>query len=111
AQLTAMGDVAAAVGKDMGQLTEAILDVNNTERWTELGVKVRTEGDKIIGTFRGMTVEAERTEAGALKMVQAFGEMEGVAGTMEKVSATLGGALSNLDDTFDKVFVTLGSKG
>lgn len=106
--LTALGDFTAAAGKDMDQLVEAILDVNNTERWTELGVKVKTEGDKISATFKGMTVEADRTEKGALEMIKAFGEMEGIAGSMAGISETLGGKLSNLDDAIDRLFKTIG---
>ncbi|MEO9475869.1 MAG: hypothetical protein ABJG41_10050 [Cyclobacteriaceae bacterium] len=109
-ELTAMGDFTAAVGKDMNQLVEAILDVSNTERWTELGVKVRSSGDKIIGTFKGITIEEDRTERGALRMIQAFGEMEGVAGSMSAISETLGGKISNLDDAFDRLFKTIGDQ-
>lgn len=107
-QLTALGDFAAASGKDMEQLVEAILDINNTERWTELGLKVKTEGQKIKGTFKGMTVEAKRTEEGALGMVQAFGEMKGVAGAMEGISKTLGGNISNMNDAIERLFKTIG---
>ena len=51
AGMTSMGDLSAALGKDFSQLTEAILDVSNTERWNELGIKVKSNGDKISGTF------------------------------------------------------------
>ena len=106
--LTALGDFSAAAGKDIDQLVEAILDVNNTERWTELGLKVKTEGDRIKATFKGITVEADRTEAGAMDMVKAFGEMEGVAGSMAGISETLGGKISNLEDSFERLFNTIG---
>ena len=106
--LTALGDFTAAAGKDMDQLVEAILDVNNTERWTELGIKVKTEGNKISATFKGITVEADRTEKGALEMIKAFGEMEGIAGSMAGISETLGGKISNLDDALDRLFKTIG---
>lgn len=110
ANLTKMGDVAAASGKGLDQLTEAILDINNQERWKEFGIKVKTEGDKVIGSFRGMTVEVEKTEAGALKMIEAFGGMEGVAGSMEAISQTLTGQMSNLGDSIDKLFLTIGNQ-
>lgn len=111
ASLTKMGDLASALGKPLSQVNEAILDVTNSERWTELGVKVKVNGDKIIGTFRGMTVEAEKSEAGALKLVEAFGEMKGVAGGMAAVSETLGGKVSNMNDAFDQLFNTIGKEG
>lgn len=109
ASLTKVGDLAAALGKPLQQVNEAILDVTNSERWTELGIKVKVNGDKIIGTFRGMTVEAERSEEGALKLVEAFGEMPSVAGGMAAVSETLGGKISNLGDSVDQLYVTIGN--
>ncbi len=99
-EMASVGDVAAALGKPFAQLNEAILDVNNTKRWTELGIKVRTEGEKIVGTFKGIEIQAERTERGALDMIKQFSALEGVAGTTEAISKTIGGQLSNLTDNF-----------
>lgn len=107
-QLRKMGDLAAALGKPVEDLNEAILDISNDKRWTELGIQVSKNGDKIIGKFRGMTVEAEHTTAGALKMVEAFGAMEGVAGGMERQMETLGGQMSNLNDNFEALLNNLG---
>lgn len=109
-QLTNIGDVASFLQKDLSQLKEAMLDVNNTERWTELGIKVKTTGNTMVGTFRGVSVEVEKTEAGALKMVEAFGKMQGVAGTMAGVAGTIDGALSNLGDTTDRLFLSMGNR-
>lgn len=106
--LTRLGDVAAALGKPLSQVNEAILDVTNSERWNELGIKVKVNGDKISGTFRGMTVESEKSEKGALKLIEAFGKMDGVAGGMAAISDTLGGKISNLGDAWDKFTNTLG---
>jgi len=99
-QMETMGDLANALGKDFSQLSEAVLDISNTERWNELGIKVTTVGDKIQGTFKGITVEADRTERGALELVQAFGKLDGVAGITSEISQTMGGQLSNLSDNF-----------
>jgi phage tail tape-measure protein len=107
-QLTKLGDVASALGKPMSSVIEAILDINNTERWNELGIKVKTNGDKITGTFKGMTVTMDRTEQGAMKMIEAFGGMETVAGGMERQMQTLGGAMSNLDDNWTNLMNNMG---
>jgi hypothetical protein len=109
--MTSMGDLSAALGKDFSQLTEAILDVSNTERWNELGIKVKSNGDKISGTFRGVTLEFERTEAGAMAMAEAFGNLEGVSGGMARISETLAGKLSNLADNFDVLLLSVGKTG
>jgi hypothetical protein len=108
-QLTKVGDFAAAQGKGYDQLVEAILDVNNPERWKEFGVKASTAGDKVSLTFGKTTVEVERTVEGAMKAVEAFGQMEGIAGGMEAQSKTLGGQISNLTDSFDQLFFAIGN--
>lgn len=107
----AMGDVANFLGKDMSQLTEAILDVNNTERWTELGIKAKTAGDKVSLTFNGVTKEVERSEKGVLSAITAFGQMDGVLGTTAKIAETLDGKLSNLDDAWNRLYATVGNQG
>jgi hypothetical protein len=111
AGMTSMGDLSAALGKDFSQLTEAILDVSNTERWNELGIKVKSNGDKITGTFRGVTLEFERSEAGAMAMAEAFGNLEGVSGGMARISETLAGKLSNASDNFDTLLRNIGNSG
>lgn len=109
-QIIAMGDVASALGKPMEDLNEAILDVSNTERWNELGIKVQKSGDKIVGTFKGQTVTMDATEAGALKMVQAFGQMNGVAGMNAEMMNKLEGKTSNLGDTLLQLSAQVGEE-
>lgn len=94
-----LSDVTNALGKDFGSLTEAILDINNTERWNELGIKAKTAGDKVSLTFKGVTIEVDRTEQGVTRAVQAFGTLNGVAGMTEEQGKTLSGRLSTLLDT------------
>lgn len=110
-QLQKMGDLASALGKPMSQLNEAVLDINNPERWKELGVQVQTNGNKITGTFKGVTQTFDRTTEGALKMVETFGAMNGVAGGMENRMKTLGGAMSNFGDSVDALENQLGKTG
>jgi hypothetical protein len=109
-QMRKMGDLSAALGKDFGILNEAILDVNNTERWNELGIKVKTTGDTMTGTFKGVTVEVDRTEKGALKMVETFGSFKGVAGGMAAISETLEGRISNLGDSYETLLNSIGTR-
>ncbi|MDJ1501832.1 hypothetical protein [Xanthocytophaga agilis] len=108
-QLQAMADVANSLGKPLESLTEAILDVSNTERWNELGIKVSKAGDRITASFKGQTVSAKATEQGALDLVTAIGKFDGVAGSTAAVSKTLGGSISNLGDTIDSLFFTIGN--
>jgi hypothetical protein len=106
--LTSIADVANVLGKPLDDVVQAILDVTNTERWNELGIKVKKAGDTITATFRDQTVSAKATEQGALDLVTAIGKFEGVAGSTAKISETLSGKMSNLGDAFDTFFATLG---
>ncbi|SFD46429.1 hypothetical protein [Spirosoma endophyticum] len=107
-ELMKLADVANATGKPMGDLVEAINDVNNTERWNEFGIKVTTEGDKVTMKFKEMTQTVDRTEEGVMSAIEAFGGMEGVMGMTAKISDTLDGQLSNLDDNFNRLEATIG---
>ncbi len=108
-ELTKLADVANFLSKPLDQLKEAILDVSNTERWTELGIKVQKEGNTIKGTLNGITVEAEATERGALDLVTALRDkIPEAAGATEAQSKTLAGAFSTLKDTFRGFLAELG---
>lgn len=109
--LTSLADVANALGKPLDDVVQAVLDVTNTERWNELGIKVAKAGDQITATFRGQTVTAKATEQGALDLVTAIGKFEGVAGSTAAISQTLTGATSNLGDAMNQLFATIGGKG
>jgi len=105
-ELRNIGDLAASQGKSFDQLVEAILDAQTGEfeRLKEFGIKARSEGDKVSIAFRGQNVEIEKTEEAIRNAILAFGELEGVTGTMAKVSETTGGQLSNLTDKLDALY-------
>ncbi|QHV97937.1 hypothetical protein [Spirosoma endbachense] len=107
-ELMKMADVSNATGHTMLELTEAINDINNTDRWNNIGIKCQTMGDQVQLSFKGMTQTVDRTEEGVMKAVAAFGEMEGVVGMTTKISETLDGQLSNMEDNFDRLKTTVG---
>lgn len=107
-QMTNLGDVAATLGKPFEQVVEALLDINNPERWKEIGIKAETAGNKVKLSFRDTTVEVDRTVQGVTDAVVALGKMEGVAGSMAAISETLGGKISNLGDAWDQFLQTVG---
>jgi hypothetical protein len=109
-QLTSLGDLAASLGKDFDQLTEAIIDaqVGEFERLKEFGIRAKKEGDQVKFTFRGVTTEVENTEQAIRGYILSLGDVEGVSGSMAAVSETVGGKLSNLDDNFTNLFATIG---
>lgn len=103
-----MGDFTNTVAKPFDQLTEAILDINNPERWKEFGVRVQTEGNKVKLSFRDMTVECDRTVESVMKAVEHFGSMKGVEGSTEAISKTIEGQMSNLEDTITTALAEIG---
>ena len=107
-ELVKLGDFAAVTGKPIGQLFEAIMDINNPERWKEFGTRIQTEGEKVAISFRGQRVEFERTVEGAKNAIAQLGTMKGVEGTMEVISKTLQGQISNFQDAWDRMLNDMG---
>lgn len=108
-EMTKLGDVANTLQKPFKDLGEAIMDINNTERWNELGIKAQTNGDKVSLTFKGVTKEVERTEKGVLSAIVAFGEMNGVQGATAAQALTLAGRYSTLQDSVAGLGRTIGN--
>lgn len=107
-EMRAIADLSATLGKDFDQVIEAILDINNPERWKEIGIKAETAGDKVKLSFRDATIEVDRTVRGVTDAVSALGQLNGVAGSTEAISGTLAGQMSNLSDAWDQFLNTIG---
>jgi hypothetical protein len=105
-----ISDVSNYLKKDFGQVVEAINDINNTERWNEIGIKAKTNGDKVSLTFNGVTKEVARTEAGVLSAITEFGQMNGVMGLTAEIAEGLTGKQSNLGDKVMFLASTIGEK-
>lgn len=110
AELTKIGDLAASQGKSFDQLTEAILDAQTGEfeRLKEFGIKASQANGKVTLSFKDQTVQVEKNSAAVRNAVIAFGDLQGVAGSMAVVSETLGGKISNLSDNWDRFMSALG---
>lgn len=111
-EMTKLGDLASSTGKGFDQLTEAIIDAQTFEfeRLKEFGVRAKKEGDKITFTFKEQETQVQATSEEVRKYIVSLGGLAGVAGTMESVSKTLGGQVSNLGDAWDRLLNTLGGK-
>lgn len=110
-ELTKLGDLAASQGKSFDQLTEAILDAQTGEfeRMKEFGIRASAAGDMVTLSFKGIEKQVKKTDEEALRnAIISFGQLEGVAGGMAAMSATLGGQVSNLQDNIGQLFVTIG---
>lgn len=112
-ELTKLGDLASSQGKSFDQLVEGILDAQSGEfeRMKEFGIKAQKEGDKVKLSFKGITKEVKNNEEAIRNAILEFGGMKGVAGSMEVVSKTLGGQISNLEDQIWGFLVAVGSYG
>lgn len=110
-ELTALGDLASSQGKSFDQLTEAVLDAQTGEfeRLKEFGIKTKTVGDNVIFAFKGIETQVKKTDEQAIRnAIISMGRLAGVSGSMEAVSRTLGGKLSNLSDTVEQVYKNIG---
>ncbi|AEL24358.1 tape measure protein [Cyclobacterium marinum] len=109
-QLRQMGDLAASMGKDFDQLTEAILDAQTGEfeRLKEFGIRASSEGDRVRFTFKGVTTEVQKTDEAMRGYILSLGDAAGISGAMAEVSATVGGQLSNLSDNWTMLMKEIG---
>lgn len=112
-EMTKLGDLASSQGKSFDQLVEALMDAQTGEfeRMKEFGIKASKSGDTVKLTFKGVTKEVKNNEQAIKDAVIAYGAMTGVAGSMEVVSKTLGGQLSNLKDQWWSFLVAVGGYG
>jgi hypothetical protein len=102
-EMRKLGDLAASTGKDFEQLAEAVLDAQTgeMERLKEFGIKGSQNRDGTVSfRFKGETTTIQNTEEAIRKYLLALGDAEGVSGSMDAISKTLGGQLSNLGDNF-----------
>jgi hypothetical protein len=110
--LTQLGDLASSQGKKFDQITEAILDASTGEfeRLKEFGIQASKSGDEVSLSFKGVTKTIANTPTAINAAVASLGDLKGVSGGMEAQSKTLGGALSNLQDTADTLSVAFGQE-
>jgi hypothetical protein len=110
-EMRKLGDLAASQGKSFDMLTEAIIDgqTGEFERLKEFGIRASKEGDKVKFTFKGVKTEVDFTNESIRNYILGLGDAAGVSGSMEAVSKTLGGQISNLGDKWDSLLNTIGS--
>lgn len=108
-EMEKIGDVANFLQKDMEQLTEAMLDATNSERWQELGIKVTKNGDKMTVSYGNFSKTVDATTAGAVEAIQAMSDLAEVQGATAEAGATLTGKVSTLGDAFDGFLRKIGT--
>lgn len=110
--MTSFGNTASAMGKDLMQMIEAVADASTGEfeRLKEFGIKAKTEGDAITFTFRGVQTSVENSAEAITEYLTKIGEVE-FAGAMSERMKTLDGDLSNLEDSWNALFLTVSQSG
>ena len=111
-EMTKLGDLASSQGKGFDQLTEAMLDAQTGEfeRLKEFGIKASKSGDSVMLSFKGVTKEVKNNSDAISEALMQYGQMTGVAGSMEAISKTLGGQISNLGDQWNTFLVSVGGE-
>lgn len=110
--LTSYGDTASAMGKDLNQLIEAVADAatGEFERLKEFGIRAKSEGDNVSFTFRGITTTVGKNAAEIEDYLIGLGETNFTGAMLNRMN-TLDGALSNLNDEWNKLFRNISSQG
>jgi hypothetical protein len=110
--LIAYGDTAAAMGKSMNQMIEAVADasVGEFERLKEFGIRARNEGSSIAFTFNGVTQNVANNSAAIEGYLQSIGQTN-FSGAMAAQANSVVGAVSNMWDSFNRLAVAIGDSG
>ena len=105
-----LGDIASSLGAGFEQTAEAFKDlmVGQTKRIEEIGISATQANGKIQLSFKDVNIEVEKNKEGVQKALEVYSQLNGVLGTSDAVSKTLGGRISNLKDSWDQLLKTLG---
>lgn len=108
--LTSYGNTAAAMGKSLNQLIEAVADASTGEfeRLKEFGIKSKSEGDNVSFTFQGVTKTVGKNAAEITAYLQDIGNVN-FAGAMDAQAQTFEGRISNLKDSLALLGNEIGS--
>lgn len=107
--LTSYGNTAAAMGKDLNQMIEAVADASTGEfeRLKEFGIKAKKDGNQVALTFQGTTTTIGNSSREIVKYLEGIGKVQ-FAGAMAERAKTLDGSIAALGDSFDELFRTAG---
>lgn len=112
AAIKSYSNTAAAMGKDLNQMIEAVADAatGEFERLKEFGIKSKQQGDQVSFTFRGVTTTVAKEADAITGYLRQIGDVTFAGAATERMK-TLDGAISNLGDTWDGLFRTINRAG
>lgn len=107
--LTAYGNTASGMGKDLNMMIEAVADAATFEfeRLKEFGIRATKHGDKVTFLFQGVKTTVKKNSKDIEKYLQNIGNKK-FAGGIERQSKSINGQLSTLKDNFNMSAAALG---
>lgn len=110
--LRSFGNTASAMGKSLEQFVEAVADAatGEFERLKEFGIKAKSEGENVTFTFQGVSTTVRKSAEEISSYLEQIGNNQ-FAGAMEQQMKTLGGAVSNLSDSWFRLMDAFGQTG
>ena len=110
--LTSYGNTASAFSKNILDFVEAVADatVGEFERLKSFGIKANTLTDEVKFTFAGVTTTVKKNAADIEKYLRSLGDIK-FTGAMSEQMETMNGVISNIEDSFDKIYRDIGKNG
>lgn len=112
AALTSYGNTASAFGKNILDFVGAVAaaTVGEFERLKTFGIKAKVINDDVSFTFAGVTTKVKKNAAEIEKYLRSLGDVN-FAGAMNEQMKTMSGVLSNIEDSFEKMYRDIGKNG
>jgi len=107
-----IGNIAAARGKDIRQVAQAIFNATTgeMEMLKQLGIVARVDGEKLNVTYKGVTETIDRSANSIVEFIRNLSQAE-FPTAIEERAKTLSGAISNLQDNISLFFMEVGDAG
>lgn len=110
--LVSYGNTASAFGKNIKDFVGAVAaaTVGEFERLKTFGIKAKVINDDVSFTFAGVTTKVKKNAAEIEKYLRTLGDVN-FAGAMNEQMKTMNGVLSNIEDSFEKIYRDIGKNG
>lgn len=107
-----VGNLAAATGKDIRDVAQAIFNATTgeMEMLKQFGIVAKLEGENVRVTYNGVTETISRSSESIVEYLRGISQ-ENFSTAIEERANTLSGALSNLEDNFSLFIMTMGDAG
>ena len=107
-----IGNIAAARGKDIRDVAQAIFNATTgeMEMLKQLGIVARVDGEKLNVTYKGVTQTIDRSANSIVEFIRNLSQAE-FPTAIEERAQTLSGAISNLQDNISLFFMEIGDSG